>query len=376
MTSARKQPFLDLLASYREMKEALDEAYHRVMDSGHYVLGPELQAFEDEFAQYCESQYCVGVASGLDALILILRGLEIGEGCEVIVPANTYIATWLAITHVGAIPVPVEPDSDTYNINPALIPGVITERTKAILAVHLYGQPADMLAIKKIADQYGLKLIEDAAQAHGALCHGKKVGSLGHAAGFSFYPSKNLGAFGEAGAVTTDDAELALKIRKLRNYGSSKRYYNDELGFNSRLDELQAAFLRVRLRNLDGQNQRRRSLAAVYLRELSGCGLILPYVPEWADPVWHLFEVQSTQRDLLQPGLQSVGIDTLIHYPVPPHRSVAYGASGYAADAYPITCALAKNILSLPLYPQLSPTAISGICREIKLQIGKFSSDG
>src|SRR5215207_1948869 len=242
-----KIPFLDLRAPYLELQSELDAAYERVMKSGWYILGSEVETFEEEFARYCEAEHCIGVASGLDALHLILRAMEIGEGDEVVIPANTYIATWLAVSHAGAVPVPVEPDEKTYNINPSRIEAAITQKTKAIIAVHLYGQPADMKPIKEIAAQYDIKVVEDAAQAHGARYKVKRVGGLGHAAGFSFYPSKNLGAIGDGGAVVTNDTRLADKVRVLRNYGSQAKYYNQAKGFNSRLDELQAALLRVKL---------------------------------------------------------------------------------------------------------------------------------
>ena len=262
-------PFLDLRASYLELKTALDSAFQRVMASGWYILGEELKAFEAEFAEYCNVKYCVGVGNGLDALHLILRAMDIGQGDEVIVPSNTFIATWLAVSYAGATPVPVEPDEATYNIDPSKIEAAITEKTKAIMPVHLYGQPADMDPILKIAARHHLKVIEDAAQAHGARYKGKRTGSLGDAAGFSFYPGKNLGAFGDGGAVTTNDSTLAERVRRLSNYGSQVKYAHDVKGFNSRLDELQAALLRVKLRHLDAWNGRRRQIAAQYLRKLN-----------------------------------------------------------------------------------------------------------
>ena len=296
-----KIPFLDIKASYLELKEGFDAAYQRVMDSGWYIQGEELKAFETEFAEYCGVKHCIGVGNGLDALHLILRAMDIGEGDEVIVPANTFIATWLAVTYAGATPVPVEPDERTYNIAPSKIEAAITKRTKAIMPVHLYGQPADMDPIVEIAARYNLKVIEDAAQAHGAKYKGRHTGGLGDAAGFSFYPGKNLGAFGDGGTVTTNDAELAKKVRMLGNYGSSVKYKNDIKGFNSRLDELQAAFLRVKLKKLAEWNKRRKVIANCYLNELEGVkDIILPYVPDWADPVWHLFVVHTKERYKLQ----------------------------------------------------------------------------
>src|SRR5262245_57649055 len=300
-------PFLDLRETYLEIKDELDAAYQRVMNSGWYILGEEVTAFEKEFAEYCGARHCVGVGNGLEALQLILRAMGIGPGDEVIVPANTYIATWLAVSNAGATVVPVEPDERTFNLDPELIKAAITSKTKAILPVHLYGQPADMGPINDIARRHGLKVIEDAAQAHGARYRDHRAGSLGDAAGWSFYPTKNLGAYGDAGAVTTDDHELAEKVRLLRNYGSKKKYVNEEKGLNSRLDELQAALLRVRLRHLDEWNSRRVRIAAKYIEELSDTELIMPDVCEGADPVWHLFVVQSGRRASLQSHLKSAG---------------------------------------------------------------------
>jgi len=349
-------PFLDLKPAYLELKPELDAVYQRIMDSGSYILGQELEAFEAEFAAYCEAKYCVGVGNGLDALHLILLALGIGPGDEVIVPANTYIATWLAVSHARATPVPVEPDEQTYNINPDLIEASITERTKAIIVVHLYGQPADMDAINALATRYGLKVIEDAAQAHGARYKGRRVGGLGNAAGFSFYPTKNLGAFGDGGAVVTNDPEIADKVRVLRNYGSRVKYYNEVQGFNSRLDELQAAFLRVKLKKLDEWNARRKYIANSYLEVLSKINLVtLPYVHVWADPVWHLFVIRSPKRDELLEKLKQHGIQTLIHYPIPPHLTQTYkrAKSNNIEIHLPLTEILSKHILTLPLYPQM-----------------------
>lgn len=352
-----KVPFLDLRASYIEIKDELDAAYHRVMESGWYILGEEVEAFGREFAAYCGVKYCVGVGNGLDALHLILRALDIGNGDEVIVPANTYIATWLAVSYAGAKPVPVEPDERTYNIDPARIEAAITKKTKAILPVHLYGQPADMDPILEIADRYQLKVIEDAAQAHGALYKGCRTGALGHAAGFSFYPGKNLGAFGDAGAVTTSDPEIAARVKALRNYGSHVKYYNEIKGFNSRLDPLQAAFLRVKLRKLDEWNERRRRIAAQYLSTMADLpGLILPHEPTWADPVWHLFVVRTKTRDFLQKYLEEHGIQTLIHYPVPPHQQGAYQEC--SAINLPITDKIHQEVLSLPMGPAMTATDV------------------
>ena len=313
-------PFLDLKAANLELRDEMDQAYHRVMDSGWFILGEEVEAFEQEFAAYCHARHCISLGNGLDALHLILRAYGVGQGDEVIVPSNTYIATWLAISYSRATPVPVEPDARTYNLDPNLLEAAITKKTKAIMPVHLYGQPADMDPIKKIAEKYNLKVIEDAAQAHGSLYKGQLTGCLGHAAGFSFYPGKNLGALGDAGAIVTNDDALADEVRMLRNYGSKIKYYHEAKGFNSRLDELQAAFLRTKLNHLDEWNNRRKEIAAYYLKHLIDVpGLTLPFVPNWASPVWHIFVIQSPKRDALQQFLNDKGVGTLIHYPVPPH---------------------------------------------------------
>jgi dTDP-4-amino-4,6-dideoxygalactose transaminase len=348
-------PFLDLRAQYLELKEELDDAYCRTMDSGWYILGGEVEAFEREFADYCGVDHCVGVANGLDALHLVMEAWGIGPGDEVIVPSNTYIATWLAVTHTGATPVPVEPLESTHNIDPALIAAAVTERTRAIIAVHLYGQTADMDAIMAIAERHRLLVLEDAAQAHGARYKGRRAGSLGDAAGFSFYPGKNLGAFGDGGAVTTNDASLARKVRELRNYGSTRKYVNEITGFNSRLDELQAALLRVKLCYLDRWNGQRGGIAKWYVENLrlNHSGLQLPVVPEWSEPCWHLFVVRCDQRDALQQALSSHGIGTLIHYPIPPHLQQAYSRSGFSRGDFPLAERLADEVLSLPMWPQL-----------------------
>jgi dTDP-4-amino-4,6-dideoxygalactose transaminase len=386
-------PFLELKPAYLELKDEFDAAYHRVMDSGWYLLGRELEAFESELAQYCGVKYCLGVGNGLDAIHLILRGYDIGPGDEVIVPSHTFIATWLGVTFAGATPVPVEVSPQTYNLDPKLIEEAITPRTKAILPVHLYGQTADMDPILEIARRHKLKVVEDAAQAQGARYKGRRAGSLGDAAAFSFYPGKNLGAFSDAGAVTTNDPRLAERMARLRNYGSRIKYQHEEAGLNSRMDELQAAFLRVKLRHLDEWNERRKKIAAVYLNGLkvesgnqkaemgqrddgrrtketrppttdlrppnSGIcplpsALVLPHVPSWAEPVWHLFVIRHPQRDALQKKLTEAGIATLIHYPVPPHRSGAYADLHLATSSLPLTEAIASSVLSLPIGPHLT----------------------
>ena len=349
-----KIPFLNMKAPYRELRDELDEVYHRVMASGWYILGEEVEAFEQEFAAYCGVKHCVGVGNGLEALHLILRAYGIGPGDEVIVPANTYIATWLAVSYSGALPVPVEPDERTYNLDPEQIETAITPKTRAILAVHLYGQTAEMDAMTALARKYGLKVIEDAAQAHGARYRTRRAGSLGDAAGWSFYPGKNLGALGDAGAVTTEDDDLADKIRMLRNYGSKVKYHNPAKGYNSRLDEFQASFLRVKLKYLDEWNARRAHLAAQYGEMLKNTDLILPFVPADMKAAWHLFVVRTRQREHLQEYLQARGIGTLIHYPVPPHLQPAYQELGLTAGSFPISERIAEEVLSLPMGPHLS----------------------
>lgn len=346
--------FLDLGATYRELKTEIDAAVARVLDSGWYLLGAELEAFEAEYAAYTGARHCIGVGNGLDALHLTLLAMGIGLGDEVLVPSNTYIATWLAVSQTGAIPVPVEPNERTYNIDPQRIEAAITSRTRAILPVHLYGQPADMAPILACAEKHGLKVLADGAQAHGARYHGETIGGLGDATTWSFYPGKNLGAFGDAGAVTTDDAELAERIRVLRNYGSKVKYVNEVQGYNSRLDEMQAAILRVKLRHMDIWNARRARIAATYSEALSECGLVLPVVPDGINPVWHLYVVRHPDRDALQRGLQTRGVQTLIHYPIPPHLQQAYEELGWSAGSFPRAESIANSVLSLPIGPHLS----------------------
>jgi dTDP-4-amino-4,6-dideoxygalactose transaminase len=358
-------PFLDLRAAYEELKAEVDEAVSRVLGSGYYLLGKELEAFEKEFAEYLDVRHCVAVGSGLDALHLALRALGVGQGDEVLVPSNTYIATWLALSYAGAVPVPVEPDERTYNIDPEKLEAAITDRTRAIIPVHLYGQPADMDPILEVARKHNLWVLEDAAQAHGACYKGKRVGGLGDIAGWSFYPGKNLGAFGDGGAVTTNNGEFADRVRVLRNYGSRTKYFNEVRGFNSRLDEIQAAVLRVKLKHLDEWNRRRRQIAELYRRELEGCDLILPYVPEWAEPAYHLFVVRSGQRDALQQYLETQGIGTLIHYPVPPHLQQAYCEIGLAAGTLPISERIHQEVLSLPIGPHVTEAQVETVTRAV-----------
>lgn len=359
-------PFLDLRAAYLELKAEIDAAVLRSLESGWYIGGAEVEAFEAEYANYCGAQFCIGVGNGLDALHLSLKALGVGSGDEVIVPSNTYIATWLAVTYSGAKPVPVEPDERTYNLNPALIEAAITPRTKVIIPVHLYGQPADLDPILEIARRHGLRVLEDAAQAHGARYKGKRIGAHGDAVAWSFYPGKNLGAMGDAGAVTTNDPELAERVSMLRNYGSKVKYVNELAGYNSRLDPIQAAVLRVKLAYLDEWNERRRLVAGLYLKQLANTGLTLPYVPEWGEPVWHLFVLRSSGRDQLQKHLEYQGIGTLIHYPISPHRQQAYAEMGLQEGCLPISEAIHREVLSLPIGPHLSMTQAGRVVEAVQ----------
>jgi dTDP-4-amino-4,6-dideoxygalactose transaminase len=360
-------PFLEVKPGYEELRDEFDAAYHRVMDSGSYLLGKELEQFEREFAAYCQADHCVGVGNGLEALHLILRAYEIGVGDEVIVPSNTFIATWLAVSYVGATPIPVEPDPKTFNIAPERITAVISAKTKAIIPVHLYGQPADMDPILGIAKKHGLKVIEDNAQAQGARYKSRRTGSLGDAAATSFYPAKNLGAFGDAGALTTNDEKLAERVRTLRNYGSNRKYHHDCQGYNSRMDELQAAFLRVKLQKVDEWNLRRRAVGARYLSELRGTiALKLPFVPEWAEPVWHVFALRHLFRDELRDSLAKIGIGTQIHYPIPPHLSGAYALAGWKPGSFRLAEEIANTELSLPVGPHLQPKSQDSVIEAIR----------
>ena len=356
--------FLNLRRLNAAHEPALGEAIARVLASGRYILGEEGEAFEQAFAAYCGVRHCIGVANGLDALHLILRASDIGPGDEVIVPSHTFIATWLAVSLAGARPVPVEVDEATANLDPALIEAAITPRTRAIVVVHLYGQPADMEAIAAVARRHGLRLFEDAAQAHGARHRGRRVGSLGDAAGFSFYPGKNLGALGDAGAVTTDDDALALRLRRLRNYGSSVKYRHEELGLNSRLDELQAAVLRVKLATLDRDNAARAALAALYLQELSSAGVGLPRVIDGVEPVWHLMVVRHPRRDPLRADLAADGIETGVHYPIACHRQGA--SAGTDWPPLPVAERLAATVLSLPIAPDLGADAVRQVAAAVR----------
>jgi dTDP-4-amino-4,6-dideoxygalactose transaminase len=362
-------PFLDLGAAYREIQAELESAVLASLRSGWYIGGQDVEAFEAEFATFTETQHCVGVANGLDALRFSLVAMGIGAGDEVIVPSNTFIATWLSVSQCGATPIPVEPLESTYNLDPSRIEAAITPRTRAILPVHLYGQPASLDPILALAHKYGLRVLEDAAQAHGARYKGKRVGGHGDAVAWSFYPSKNLGALGDAGAVTTNDSELADRIRLLRNYGSRMKYVNEVKGYNSRLDPVQAAVLRVKLKYLDEWNARRTAIAARYTAELVGAGFVLPTVPEWAEPVWHLYVVQHAERDGIQKALKEAGIGTQIHYPIPPHLQGAYRDAGYAANRFPIAEIMANRLLSLPMGPQLDDVDVTAAIVALKAAV-------
>jgi len=360
-------PFLDLKGINHQYRAELIEACTRVIDSGWYIHGEECHAFEGEFANYCGTKHCIGVANGLDALTLILRAyMELGimsEGDEVIVPSNTYIASVLAISQNGLIPVLVEPDLATYLLDPLLIEAKITPKTKAILPVHLYGQTCDMDKINEIAKRYNLKVIEDSAQSHGAYYGEKRSGNLGDASGFSFYPGKNLGALGDGGAVTTNDDELAQVIRALGNYGSHKKYENLYQGVNSRLDEIQAAMLRVKLRHLDKEIEERRTIAEYYSAHIDDAKVVLPAVRERESHVWHLFVVRHENRDVLQNCLKDSGIQSMIHYPIPPHKQQAYSQMNELV--LPIADIIHDTIISLPLYPGLSMESVKNIVSAI-----------
>ena len=360
-----KVPFLELGAAYRELQPEIEQAVLASLRSGWYIGGAEVENFERQFSDYVGAAHGAGVSNGLDALVLALRAFGVGPGDEVIVPSNTFIATWLAVSQCGATPVPVEPLENTFNIDPAGIEAAVTPRTRAIIPVHLYGQPADLDPIFAIARQHGLRVLEDAAQAHGARYKGRRVGSQGDAAAWSFYPGKNLGAFGDAGALTTDDAALAEHVRALRNYGSQVKYVCDWQGGNHRLDPLQAAALGVKLRHLDAWNARRVQIAARYSEELRGSAVQLPQVPDWAEPVWHLYVVQTPAREALQRHLAEAGIGSQIHYPIPPHLQKAYAHAGFAAGQFPIAERMACEVLSLPMGPQLSEAQQTEVIRAV-----------
>jgi len=360
-------PFLDLSAQVKATRAEIDSALASVLDAGQFILGRQLEAFESEFAAFCGTRFAIGVANGLDALRLILMAYDIGPGDEVIVPAHTFIATWLAVSGVGAVPVPVDIRSDSCNLDPARLPEAVSGRTRAIIAVHLYGRPAEMDAIRAFTADRGLRVIEDAAQAHGAEYRGRRAGALGDAAGFSFYPTKNLGALGDGGAVTTDDAELAARLRALRNYGSTVKYVHEVEGLNSRLDELQAALLRVRLRHLDEDNRQRRELARRYDAGLAGSNVVLPAaVGEDVVPSWHLYVVRTPDRAALIGHLEAHGIQTQIHYPIPPHRQLAYAGLAIADSCAPVATEIADQVLSLPFWPGMSDHDIDAVIAAVR----------
>ncbi|WP_396223031.1 DegT/DnrJ/EryC1/StrS family aminotransferase [Gemmatimonas sp.] len=354
-------PFYDLSALHRQIRPELDAAYRGVLDEGQLILGAHLARFEQAFARYCEVPACVGVANGLDALQLILEAFGIGHGDEVLVPGCTFIATWLAVTRVGGTPVPVDVHPKSCNMDPAKVRDAVTPRTRAIIAVHLYGQPADMTALRSLADEYGLRLIEDAAQAHGARWAGRRVGGLGHAAAFSFYPGKNLGALGDGGAVTTNDPALAESIRRLRNYGAQVKYRHESVGANSRLDELQAAFLHVKLPYLDGWNARRAHIAERYRQALATTPLMLPWVAPDADPVWHLYVVRHPERDRLRAALTDAGIETSVHYPRNPGDQAAYAHLPIDRARLPVAQTLPNELLSLPISPVMTDDQVATV---------------
>ncbi|CAN7739208.1 DegT/DnrJ/EryC1/StrS family aminotransferase [Pseudorhodoferax sp. LjRoot39] len=360
-----KTPFLDLDAGYRELQAELEAAMLGALRSGRYIGGAEVEGFEQEFAAYTGAAHCVALSNGLDALALALRAMGIGPGDEVIVPSNTFIATWFAVSQCGAVPVPVEPVEATGNIDVARIAAAITPRTRAIVPVHLYGQPADLDPVRALAEQHGLQVLEDAAQAHGARYKGRRLGAQGTAA-WSFYPGKNLGALGDAGAVTTDDAALAERLRALRNYGSQTKYVSDMQGGNHRMDPVQAAALRVKLRHLDAWNARRVRIAATYSEGLADSGLALPAVPDWADPVWHLYVVRTPQRQALQQRLAAEGVETLIHYPIAPHRQKAYAGMGLGLGSLPVAERLAEQVLSLPIGPQMTADQVAAVLQAVR----------
>lgn len=345
-----KIPFVSFKPMERELDVELRDAFNRVYTRSWYIEGEEDEKFENAFARYCNTRYCVGTGNGLDALMLALKALGIKDGDEVIVPSNTFIATALAVTYVGATPVFVEPDIRTFNIDSSRIESAITSKTKVIMPVHLYGQPSDMDSIIDIAKKYRLYIVEDCAQAHGAKYKGKVIGSFGDVAGFSFYPGKNLGALGDAGATVTNDEELAKKIRALGNYGSDYKYHHIYLGNNSRLDEMQAAFLSAKLPYLDKMNEGRRKIAQMYLEGINNSEVILPYVPDYAEPVWHIFGVRCKKREELEKWLNDAGIGTNKHYPIPIHLQECYKELGYKENDYPVAQEISETELSLPMY--------------------------
>lgn len=359
-------PFVDLRAAREELGEELLATIERVINSGSYILGPEVERFEEGFARYLGVKHCVGVGSGQDAIHLALRAMDVGPGDEVIVPANTFVATWLAVSRAGALPVAVDVDPRTFNLDPDRVEAALSDRTKVLLPVHMYGHPADMTSLLQLARRYGLKVLEDAAQAHGARWEGRSVGSLGDAGAWSFYPSKNLGALGDGGAVTTNDPDIARAVRTLRNYGSSRKYECETQGINSRLDELQAAVLSVKLERLDEWNGRRRVIAAEYLSALRDCPIKLPMAAPGAEHVWHLFVIRTRHRELLQAHLASQGIETLMHYPVPPYLQGAYPPGTWRGSAPRVSDQLHREVLSIPIGPHMTPEHVRLVVEAIR----------
>lgn len=367
MSNGTKVPYLNLKLGNKEFSAQFHEALDSMLASGIFVMGEKLAGFEKQFARFCNVQYCAGVASGLDAITLSLKTLGIGKGDEVIVPSNTYIATLIAVTNVGATPILVEPNIDTYNIDPERIEGAITKKTKAIIPVHLYGQSCEMKKIMKIAQKRKLFVIEDNAQSHGSLHFGKKTGSFGIINATSFYPGKNFGALGDGGAVTTNKKTLIEKIKTLRNYGSRIKYYNDVIGYNSRLDELQAAFLTIKLKKLNEINKGRNRVAKMYIKGLTNVGdIVLPQTALHTTHVYHIFCIRSKKRKQLQAYLGKNGIQTLIHYPVPPHLQKAYRHLNYKKGDFPIAELLANTSLSLPMFPEMTDAQINYVITTIK----------
>jgi dTDP-4-amino-4,6-dideoxygalactose transaminase len=359
-------PFLDLKAAYDEIASRAEPAMLRALRSGWYILGPEVEKFEQDFAQYCDASEAIGVANGLDALRLSMMALGVGSGDKVLVPSNTFIATWLACTQCGAIPVPVDPDPKTHNITADGIRAAMVQGAKAVIPVHLYGQPANMPEINAVAKEFGLKVIEDAAQAHGARWDGRRIGGHGDVACWSFYPGKNLGALGDGGGITTNDPELAGRLRMLRNYGSREKYRNEVPGLNSRLDPIHAAFLSTKLTVLDEWNNRRRKIAAAYSEALLACDLQLPIVHPSAEPSWHLFVIRHKNRDALAQSLADAGIQTLVHYPIPPHAQEAYAGLQVDCSQTVVAERLAKEVLSLPIGPHLTEEQVMRVVEAIK----------
>lgn len=368
-------PFLDLRASYTSLQADLDAAVGRVLASGWYIGGPEVEAFEREFAAYVGAAHCVAVANGLEALQLALLAADVQPGDEVIVPTHTFVATWLAVTQCGAVPVPVEICADTYQLDTTRVAAAITPRTRAIVPVHLYGMPVDLKPLLALAAAYHLSVVEDAAQAHGTRYHGRRIGAQSTAASWSFYPGKNLGAFGDAGAVTTTDPAIAARLRQLRNYGSSVRYVHEERGFNSRLDPLQAAVLRVKLAHLDLWNAHRRRIADRYLRELAGTGLVLPTVSAESESSWHLFPVRHPRRDALREALAAASVETLIHYPIPPHLQRAYADLGYVRGRFPIAEMIADTVLSLPIGPAMTDAQVDTVISTLRAVLPQIAGN-